>query len=125
MNMDKVMSLNLNEVCAVMKLMELAKEAKEVAELINQTYKKYEAEESEVIVWNEKSDYEYLSDALVWHGWYSHEIVSVTCTPDVIFELFKAEYFAENRVVDEYYKNQAQICKRFRIFVNRVKEKVN
>ena len=126
MNMDKIMSLSLNEVCAVMKLMELAKEAEEVYRLIRESYNKIDIGEQEVIVCEEPSNYEYLSNDLVWHAWHREELLTVTCTPDVIFELFKAEYFADTRrVISDYYKKKARICKKFRSFVKRLQEEGN
>lgn len=123
MDMKKIMELTPDEVMAVAKLQELAKQAKEEAELIYNTYNNFRIGEAKIQVWTDGTNYEYLTYTGIWEARYLHQSYDVVCTPEGIFDILKAKYFAsfEDDILDE----KAQSASYFEAFISRTKDKKN
>lgn len=101
-DMNKIMSLNADEILIVNGLQDVAKEAKEAAELIRKTYV-FHIGEDKIEVWHDRdmNNFEYLTYSGVWQARYLHQTYDVECSEDEIFQYFRAEYLVDNGFVPE------------------------
>ena len=129
-DMNKIMSLNADEILIINGLQDVAKEAKEAAELIRKTYVFHIGEDIiEVRHDRDMNNFEYLTHDGVWQARYLHQSYDIKCSEDEIFKYFRAEYLVENGFAPElsgsYYTEEGEmksICRYFRSFLNRTRE---
>lgn len=128
-DMNKIMSLNADEILIANGLQSVAKEAKEHAELISRTYHCFGIGEDKIEVWHdqERNNFEYLTHSGVWQARYLHQSYDVNVDAESIFDYYRAEWLVENGYAKEYegcymtdYGKKKQICKYFRSFVRRI-----
>lgn len=128
-DMDKIMSLNADEILIVNGLQSVAKEAKEHAELIHKTYHSFGIGEDKIEVWHDRdqNNFEYLTHSGVWQARYLHQTYDVSVDADSIFDYYRAEWLVANGYAKEcegcYLTKDGrkkQVCRYFRSFVNRI-----
>jgi len=127
MDIGRIMQLTPEEVFAVVKLQELATEANEAAKLIKETYRCFGIGEEEIEVYEDRDGYnhEYLTHSGLWKARYLHQTYDVYCTPEGIFECFKAEYFTQMGVCNLSHQTRdlAEAARYFRSFINKTRAK--
>lgn len=130
-SMEKISNLTADEIIVAVELSEVAKEAKEIFELIRSTYKCFGIGQDIIEVWRDRDGYnhEYLTHDGIWQARYLHQTYDIRCSPDCIYEYFRAEYLVENGFVPEYEGNQPTeagekklICRYFRSFIEKTRE---
>ena len=128
-NMDKIMSLNADEILIANGLQAVAAEAKEHSELIHNAYHCFGIGEDKIEVWHDRdfNNFEYLTHNGVWQARYLHQSYDVSVDADTIFDYYRAEWLVENGYVAEsengYYTEyciKKHICGYFRSFVRRI-----
>lgn len=128
-DMEKITSLNADEILIVNGLKDVAAEAKEHAELIAKAYHSFGIGEDKIEVWHDKdwNNFEYLTHDGVWQARYLYQTYDVKVDADSIFELYRAEWLVENGYAEEYedsnfteYSEKKLICGYFRSFVKRI-----
>jgi len=130
MNMDKIMSLNADEILIINGLQPVAKEAKEHCNLIHQTFHNFEIGENCTVDYHdsEGNNFEYLAHDGVWQARYSHQSYDVKVDADTIFDYYRAEWLIENGFAEEFksdcclteYGKKKEVCKYFRSFVKKI-----
>jgi len=125
MDISRIMQLTPEEVSAVVQLQKLANEANEVAQLIKETYRCFGISEEQIEVWQDRDGYnhEYLTHNGIWQARYLHQTYDVSCTPEGIFDCFKAEYFKQMGVCNLSLQTRelAEAAEYFRSFINKTR----
>ena len=129
-DVNKIMSLNADEILIANGLREVAEEAKADSELIYKTYHCFGIGEERIEVWRDKdaNNFEYLTHDGVWEARYLHQKYDVKVDKDTIFDYYKAEWLIKNGYALEMEGNRytedgkkKQICECFRAFVSRAR----
>lgn len=125
-DMEKIMSLTVDEVLIINGLLSVAKEAKEHAKLIADTYHCFGIGEDKIEIWSDSHNEEYLTHDGIWQARYLHQEYDVSVNENTIFNFYRSEWLVENGYAKEYENDRitvdgerAKICRYFRAFVNK------
>ena len=118
-DMEKINSLSREEIIVVNGLQKIAEEAEVAAELIRNTYRCFGIGEDKIKVRYDKYNTEYLTHDGIWQQRsLGSQTYDVPCTPEGIYQYFKAEYMVENGLADDNETMEMnEICKCFRGFL--------
>ena len=128
-DLAKINSLTTEEVLVVNELQKIAKEAEKASELIHKTYRCFGISEKSITILSDGTNTEWLSYDGIWRKRYfnidHYENYSVKCTPDGIFEYYRAEflYYRKHIQDDKEIIEKKIACEYFREFLRRTEEK--
>ena len=115
-----IKKISPNDVLILNGLIPLAQQAIEAEKLIKETYM-FHIGETEIEVWTDQNNYEYITRDGIWQARYLHQEYNVECTADVIFEYFKADFLIKNGYSKEYenscYTEEGKKAEIFRYFI--------
>lgn len=130
-DMEKIMSLNADEIVIANALQSIAEQAKKDAKLIADTYHCFGIGEDTIEVWHDRdlNNFEYLTHDGVWQARYLHQSYDIKVDADTIFDYYRAEWLIENGYAKETEENsykispmgaKANVCRYFKSFVRRI-----
>ncbi len=128
-----IMNLSVDQIILLNELVSVAKEAKEASQMIYQAYQNaFGIGKDKVEVWSDDCNAEYLTHDGVWQARYLHQTYDVKCSPDEIYQYFRAEYLIKNGYAEEvasggYLTEEGklkQIAGYFHSFVRRAQKKL-